>query len=178
MKASDAAMIKAAFTDSAILQSIGRDKNGKTAIENAQMRIPGKYNPWDIYMHEAAVHRAVNALHDRSFAETDAEHAALESLYQLLLEPQNGNQVDRYFVLNDLMAYYETQKKVEALYLDPLKWAEYAIHNIAGMGNFSTDASVHNYAKLVWGIEPCPCDSDELKKVRAEYSEHDKCRIL
>jgi len=33
MKASDAAMIKAAFTDSAILQSIG-NKNGKLTIEN------------------------------------------------------------------------------------------------------------------------------------------------
>jgi hypothetical protein len=34
MKASDGAMIKAAFSDSAILQSIGRDKSGKMAVVN------------------------------------------------------------------------------------------------------------------------------------------------
>jgi glycogen phosphorylase len=152
---------------------------GATAAENVQIKASGRYNPWDIYMHEPAIHAAVNALHDRSMVETDAEHAACESLYKSLLEPQNGDQMDRYFVLNDLMAYYKTQKeKVEPLYLDPPKWAEYAIRNIAGMGKFSADTSIHNYAKLVWDIAPCPCDSDELKKVRAEYSEHDKCRIL
>jgi hypothetical protein len=46
------------------------------------------------------------------------------------------------------------------------------------MGQFSTDESIHNYAKKIWDIEPCPVDRAELEKVRAEYSEHDKCRIL
>ena len=40
------------------------------------------------------------------------------------------------FALRDLESYYETQNKVEELYQEPNKWAEYAIHNIAGMGNF------------------------------------------
>jgi hypothetical protein len=34
MKNSDAAMIRSAFADSAILQSIGRNKEGKTVIQN------------------------------------------------------------------------------------------------------------------------------------------------
>jgi len=34
MKTSDPVMIRAAFADSAILQSIGRDKSGKSIIEN------------------------------------------------------------------------------------------------------------------------------------------------
>ncbi len=34
MKASDGAMIRAAFADSAILQSIGRDKKGNPTVEN------------------------------------------------------------------------------------------------------------------------------------------------
>ncbi|MBS0607568.1 MAG: glycogen/starch/alpha-glucan phosphorylase, partial [Verrucomicrobia bacterium] len=81
-------------------------------------------------------------------------------------------------VLSDLRSYYETQKKVEELYLQPAKWAEVALHNIASMGKFSTDESIHNYAKKIWSIEPCPVHKPELEKVRAEYSEHDKCRIL
>ena len=67
---------------------------------------------------------------------------------------------------------------VEALYEKPDKWAQYALHNIASMGRFSIDNSADNYAKLVWGLQKCPVDSNELSKVRADYSEHDKCRIF
>ena len=67
---------------------------------------------------------------------------------------------------------------MEEFYLDPAKWATYALHNIAAMGKFSTDESIHNYATQVWDIAPCPVGKEELQKVRAEYSEHDKCRIL
>lgn len=151
---------------------------GKTSLENAQLRASGKYSAWDIYMHDKRIHAAMEALKDRTFAETDAEHEVIVSLYQSLLVPTNGNVPDRYFVLSDIQAYYEAQKKVEALFEDSDKWAEYAIHNIASMGKFSTDESIHNYAHLIWDIEPCPCDSDELEGVREDYSEHDKCRIL
>jgi starch phosphorylase len=56
-------------------------------------------------------------------------------------------------------------------------WAETAIHNISAMGPFSTDESIRNYAKTIWGIEPCPPDPLILAKVRGEYSEHDRCKI-
>lgn len=149
---------------------------GKTATENVQMR--SSYSSWDIYMHDQQIHHAVDALRDHTFAETEAEHQAHNSLYRILLEAQNSSIPDRYFVLSDLRSYYETQKKVEELYLQPAKWAEVALHNIASMGKFSTDESIHNYAKKIWSIEPCPVHKPELEKVRAEYSEHDKCRIL
>jgi starch phosphorylase len=151
---------------------------GKSAEENAQLQASSSYNPWDLYIHDPAIHAALETLRNRTFARSDAEHEALSSLYHLLLDPTNGNQSDRYFVLNDLKSYYETQKKVEALFSEPLRWATHCIHNIASMGRFSSDESIHNYAKLVWDLQPCPCDPEELEKVRAEYSEHDKCRIL
>jgi starch phosphorylase len=149
---------------------------GKTADEIAAA-MPS-YNPWDIYMHQLPIRQAVDALRDHSFAENDQQHQAFSSIYHALLERQNSDPVDKYFILGDLQSYYDTQKKVEELYAQPAKWAEYALHNIAGMGSFSSDASVHNYAKLIWDIKPCPIDPKELTRVRAEYSEHDKCRIL
>ncbi len=151
---------------------------GKTAEENGRLRSSRAYNPWDIYMHSPAIHQAVDSLRDRTFAEDDLEHQVNSSLYHNLFESVNGDMPDRYFVLNDLQNYYDMQKKVEEFYLDPKKWATYALHNIAAMGKFSSDESIHNYAKLVWDISVCPVDKEELEKVRAEYSEHDKCRIL
>lgn len=151
---------------------------GKTSEENQNLRTVSHYNPWDIYMHNLPIKQAVDALRDHSFAQSESEHQAISSLYHLILEPHNSDPVDKYFVLSDLQNYYDTQKKVEELFLKPEKWAEYAIHNIAGMGRFSSDESVHNYAKLVWELEKCPVDKKELSRVRDEYSEHDKCRIL
>lgn len=151
---------------------------GKSSVENTQLKVKGNYNPWEIYMHDPAIRMALDALRDRSFAQSDEEHEAFTSLYHLLLDSTNGTSPDRFFVLSDLRSYYETQKKVEALFLDPLKWAEYAIQNMAAMGSFSSDESIHNYATKVWDLTPCPCDKGELERVREEYSEHDKCRIL
>lgn len=151
---------------------------GKSAEENALLRSSGTYNPWDIYIHNPAIRAAIDALRDRTFAETEAEHEAHSSLYHVLLESMYGAPADRYFVLSDLQAYYDVQKKVEEFFADPVKWVEYAIHNMASMGKFSTDESIHNYAKQVWEIEPCKVDKGELERVRSEYSEHDKCRIL
>lgn len=151
---------------------------GSSSEENAQMRSKRSYNPWNIYMHHPAIKRAVDCLKDHSLAQSEEEHQALFSIYKVLLEPQNGDQADRYFVLHDLPSYYETQRRVEELYQDPLKWSEYALHNMAGMSAFSTDVSIDNYAKEVWDLKKCPLDAEELKKVREEYSEHDKCRIF
>ena len=151
---------------------------GKSAAENALLRVNHNYSPWAVYTQHNAIHSAVDALKDRTFADTDAEHEAHTKLYHLLMESQYGEVPDRYFVLNDLQDYYEVQKKVEELYLKPNEWAQYAIHNIASMGPFSSDESIHNYSKLVWQLEHCPVEKDELAKVRAEYSEHDKCRIF
>lgn len=151
---------------------------GNTAEQNARMVQDRSYNSWDIYMHHPAINQAVESLHDHSLALSEEDHQAFLNIYRSLLEKDSQEMPDRYFVLNDLVSFYETQKKVEALYVDQGKWAEYALHNIAAMGKFSTDEAIHNYATLIWGLEKCPVDKGELERVRAEYSEHDKCRIF
>jgi len=151
---------------------------GAKADEVLKMQQDQSYNPWDIYNDHPKVRGAIDALKDHSLADTEEEHQAFTELYRALLEPQGGEPLDRYFVLHDLPAYYETQKKVEELYLDPHKWAEFAIQNIAHMNRFSTDESIHNYAHLIWDLVPCPVDPEELAKVRQQYTEHDKCRIF
>ncbi|NGX39537.1 MAG: Glycogen phosphorylase [Chlamydiae bacterium] len=151
---------------------------GRSAEENRKMHLEKSYDPKKIYESNEKIRRAVDALQDRSIAETEEEHEAFLSLYHSLLDPRGEEMADRYFVLNDLPTYYETQKKVEELYQQPNAWAECAIQNIAHMNRFSTDESIHNYANLVWGLLPCPVDPKELEKVRQQYAQHDKCRIF
>ena len=142
---------------------------GASAEENAH---PGNYRSEEIYHQNETLRKAIDTLNDDTFAKTPEEKTAFQQIFSSLLDG------DRFFILRDLPAYYETQKKVEELYRNPLRWAEFAIHNIAAMGPFSTDESINNYAKNIWGIEPCPMDPKILENVRSEYSEHDRCHIV
>lgn len=148
---------------------------GCTVEQIAQMKREQSYNSRDVYENIPQIKRAVDALRDRTFAQTDEEHQVFSDLYHKLIETHYGGPPDRYFTLKDLMSYWETQIKVEELYKTPLIWAEYALHNIAGMGTFSTDTSIHNYAKLVWGVTPCPLDQELLDRVRYDYASHNRC---
>jgi len=48
------------------------------------------------------------------------------------------------------------QERVVALYRDPEEWTRRAIRNVAAMGRFSSDRTVLDYARLVWGVEALP----------------------
>lgn len=124
------------------------------------------YQGREIYQQDGAIKHALDALVDGTFATTDYERHAFAELHASLLNH------DRFFVLRDLRSYYEAQKKVEERYQQPSKWAETAIHNIAAMESFSSDESIHNYVKRIWGIQPCPHDPDVFFYVRSEYSKH------
>ena len=152
-------------------------KFGASSAEIKDMEINNKYSPKSIVDSNPKIARAVESLIDGTFAKTEEEHQALLDLYNKLMVSHYGGPPDHYFVLYDLNNYYETQKKVEALYQDPEKWAEYAIHNMAGMGKFSTDRSIEDYASLVWGLTPCPADEEILERFRIEFNKYDKCRV-
>jgi starch phosphorylase len=45
---------------------------------------------------------------------------------------------------------------VSALHGDPAKWAEKAVLNVAASGRFSSDRTIREYAREIWGTLPCP----------------------
>jgi starch phosphorylase len=59
---------------------------------------------------------------------------------------------DPYFVLADFPAYAAAQRDVETAFLDPERWARMAWRNIAGMGRFSSDATIAGYARDIWRV--------------------------
>lgn len=63
---------------------------------------------------------------------------------------------DHYLLLADYAAYIEAQHKVDALYRDRGEWAARAIANVAGMGVFSSDRTIREYARQIWGVTPNP----------------------
>jgi glycogen phosphorylase len=63
---------------------------------------------------------------------------------------------DHYLLLADYAAYVETQLRVDALYRQGGEWASRAIANVAGMGAFSSDRTIREYAQQIWGMTPAP----------------------
>ncbi|HET7526371.1 MAG TPA: glycogen/starch/alpha-glucan phosphorylase [Burkholderiaceae bacterium] len=63
---------------------------------------------------------------------------------------------DYYFLLADYASYIETQQRVDALFRQPDQWAARAIANVAGMGAFSSDRTIREYATKVWNVTPNP----------------------
>ena len=63
---------------------------------------------------------------------------------------------DHYLLLADFANYVETQARVDALYRQGGEWASRAIANVAGMGAFSSDRTIREYAQQIWGMTPAP----------------------
>ena len=60
---------------------------------------------------------------------------------------------DHYMLLADFDSYLAAQARVDALYREPQAWAKKAIANVAGMGFFSSDRTIAEYARDVWAIK-------------------------
>jgi starch phosphorylase len=57
---------------------------------------------------------------------------------------------DDYMVTADFEDYFDTQRRVDALYRQKEAWAQACIANIAGMGWFSSDRAIRTYAEAIW----------------------------
>jgi starch phosphorylase len=73
-----------------------------------------------------------------------------ESLGRILLDS------DHYLHCADYASYLETQERVSATYARPSEWARLSILNVAGMGKFSIDRTVGEYAREIWNAVPVP----------------------
>ncbi|KAE9550139.1 hypothetical protein FO519_006651 [Halicephalobus sp. NKZ332] len=75
---------------------------------------------------------------------------------------------DRFAVCADYEAFIKKQDEVSEAFLDRKKWTKMALHNIASSGKFSTDRTIAEYAREIWGIEP---NAIRLPDPHEEYSD-------
>ncbi|XP_021757075.1 alpha-1,4 glucan phosphorylase L-2 isozyme, chloroplastic/amyloplastic-like isoform X1 [Chenopodium quinoa] len=78
--------------------------------------------------------------------------------YDVLMGSLEGNEgygrADYFLVGKDFPSYIECQEKVDEAYRDQKKWTRMSILNTAGSYKFSSDRTIHQYARDIWGIEP------------------------
>jgi starch phosphorylase len=147
--------------------------------EEAIPLMKGKHNPIEFLETAAPImQRVINDLKEPFFAETEEEKDACEVIYQALLYGWEGDKADRFLVLRDLMAYHETQKKVDRLYRDSSAWAACCMHNIAAMGTFSSDVSIAKYCDKVWGIKPVEIKAEKIQNYARDLGLDDSIYTL
>lgn len=59
---------------------------------------------------------------------------------------------DEYFVLKDFDDYVKTWREMNELYKDVNAWNRISLHNIAKAGFFSSDRTIVEYARDIWGV--------------------------
>jgi glycogen phosphorylase len=59
---------------------------------------------------------------------------------------------DWFMVAADFDAYTDMQREIDKVWSDSPTWNRKAIHNVARMGWFSSDRTIRQYAKEIWGV--------------------------
>jgi starch phosphorylase len=117
---------------------------GLTAAEAADL---GRaYNPWDYYHGNGELKQSLDMIGNGFFSPEEPER------YRPIFDALTA-QGDHYLLLADYAAYVACQEKVDALYRDAGEWARQAILNVAGMGHFSSDRTIGEYAGKIWHAE-------------------------
>jgi starch phosphorylase len=132
-----------------IRQQVGDDNIfifGLSTPEVRTSRAQG-YQPLRIYEENPRIKAVLDAVAGGHFS--DEEPGRYRALVDSLL--WGG---DQYMLLADFDSYLAAQARVDALYRSPQAWAAKAIANVAGMGFFSSDRTIGEYAREVWGLTP------------------------
>jgi starch phosphorylase len=97
-------------------------------------------------------------------AGSDRLSAALEAIRGGVFSPDDPTRYvglidalvhdDRFMVCADFDDYWATQRRVDELWQDPARWWRAAVLNTARMGWFSSDRTIREYAKDIWGAPP------------------------
>ncbi|HZV82567.1 MAG TPA: glycogen/starch/alpha-glucan phosphorylase [Geobacteraceae bacterium] len=136
-----------------IMEEVGRENIfifGLNAEEVGRLR--KDYNPMDWYKGNPELKQALDMIAEGRFS------PETPNLFQPIIDSllQEG---DYYMLLADFTSYMATQDEVGKLYLNRDEWLRKSILNTAGVGKFSSDRTIQEYASDIWGVRSHPVGS-------------------
>jgi starch phosphorylase len=132
-----------------IMEEIGEENFflfGLKAEEVSEIKTRG-YNPREIYNRVPALKQALDMIQHGEFSPETPD--IFKPLVEALLY-----QGDSYLVLADYESYVSCQEEVEKLFRDQDEWTRRSILSTSGMGKFSSDRSIADYAQDTWKVYP------------------------
>lgn len=131
-----------------LLQLVGEEnaiRFGLTTKEISELRRNKNYNPSDYYVDHPRIRRIIDQINGNLLpGDTNQFQDISASLLQW---------GDEFFVLADFDAYVAAQEKALLLYKDQPRMRRMQLVNIAKSGFFSSDRSIREYARDIWGLE-------------------------
>jgi starch phosphorylase len=135
-----------------IMEEVGRENMyifGMNAEEAKELA--AHYTPNEAYQQTAEIREALDLLFGGHFSV--GEGPIFEPIRKSLMEWG-----DRYMLLADLPSYSDAHAKLQADYADQRAWTRKSILNTARSGKFSSDRTILEYAKEIWGTPQHPLD--------------------
>jgi starch phosphorylase len=105
------------------------------------------YNPMDYYESNEELKEVIDMIADGHFSHSSPD----------LFKPIRDSLLyhgDKYFLLADYDDYVKCQEKVGLEYRNQDEWTRKSIINVANMGKFSSDRTIAEYARDIWGVKP------------------------
>ena len=124
---------------------------GMSADEVIAHEAKRDYNPMDIFNSDMEIRKVLMQLINGFYSPDNPE--LFRPLYNSLLNTEETQFADTYFVLADFRSYAEAQQKVEEAYRDEEGWAKKAMLNVANVGKFSSDRTIEEYVKDIWHLD-------------------------
>jgi len=75
-------------------------------------------------------------------------------IFNDIVDPLINPSHDFYILGSDFASYLEAHDKVDKAFQNKSVWGRMSIMSTAGMGKFSSDRSIHEYATKIWGVKP------------------------
>jgi starch phosphorylase len=130
-----------------ILEEVGSENIylfGHTVDEIEELRRAG-YRPFTYYERDPEIREVLDSLRDGTLGPKGLFDDLFDSL------TYHG---DRYFLLADYRPYVAVQERIARDFQDRPRWIVRSIRNTARSGRFSSDRTVSEYAREIWGLQP------------------------
>lgn len=122
--------------------------SSEEVIEHEKKR---DYDPMQIFNSDQDVRQVLMQLINGMYSKNDSE--LFRPLYNSLLNTNETQFADTYFILKDFRSYVEAQEKVEKAYRDEKGWAKMAMLNVAHSGKFTSDRTIQEYVDDIWHLD-------------------------
>lgn len=116
-------------------------------LEEEIAQLKGTYYPRGIYEKNPKIREILDLVNQGFFNPEDKD--LFKPIVRKLLE-----EGDPFFVLADLESYVDAHAQISDLFKCPDTWIRKSIHNVGGVGCFSSDRSIADYARDIWNIKP------------------------
>jgi starch phosphorylase len=141
---------------------------GNTTSEVDALRAQG-YQPARIVEQNAELKQVLEQIRDGAFSPDDK--GRFSGIYDALV-----TWGDHYLLLADYASYVATQDEVDQLYRQPDAWNRKAILNVAGMGSFSSDRAIGEYADQIWQAQPVSLAEPEERRGTDRRAQRDQAQ--